>query len=201
MANTKYTRIHRNWYCFIVLITICAGLSISAIAEELHLLGHIPPGDFAKSPLAGKAQIYTYHEGIAVNRATEEDYQAVGFGETIELVFEEGAGTYTGLHGKYKGVTERAACGQREIAPGIYFATWLESDGQVVTMVINTHARTVTTSFLDKTKSGKDMLIMLRAKIFEFGSIEEIKAITADEEKVKAYMTDELEALQLRKGE
>jgi len=172
MANTKYTRILRNWYCFVVLIAIYAGLPNSAIGGESTEVG------LTASPLAGKAMRYTYVQNVSINR----HFQAVATDQFRELVFGNGECTYAGLGGKMKGRTETVACGQKEIAPGIYFVTWLELYNRVGSMAINTNAKTVNASFFESTPTGLVNLAYLHAEINDFGSSEEIKALRSEEQ-------------------
>lgn len=182
MANTKYTQIPRNWHRFVVLIAIYAGLSTNAIGKEnIKIHDHIPPGDLAVSALAGKAILYTYVHAISITPYGEGEYEAISYGETVEVVFEEHKCTYLGLKGKFKGESEGSACGQKEIAPGIYFVSWLESSGQMVTLVINSDAMTVNSSFLSKGPRGLDNVEFLHGEMHAIGSIEEIKVLRQTE--------------------
>jgi len=120
---------------------------------------------------------YEYVAAVSVTPYGAGEYEAISYGETIDLVFAEEKCTHLGLEGKFKGQTETQACGQREIAPGVYFVTWLESSGQVVSMVINTKSKTVNASYLSKGPRGLDNLEFLHAEIHNFGTISEIKAL------------------------
>jgi len=173
MANTKYTRILRNWYCFVVLIAIYAGLPNSAIGGESTEV------DLTASPLAGKAMRYTYVLNYSVNHRA--DHQAIAIDEFLELSFDERECTYLGLGGRFKGWLETIACGQKEIAPGIYFVSWLEPSQMVVSMVINTHTMTLNTSFFEWTPGGLVNLAFMQAEIEIFGPSEEIKALRSEE--------------------
>jgi len=178
MENSKSTLISAKWYQKIIFILFSLGLTNSVIAiEYIKVHDHMPPGDLTVSALAGKAMKYEYVAAVSVTPYGAGEYEAISYGETIDLVFAEEKCTHLGLEGKFKGQTETQACGQREIAPGVYFVTWLESSGQVVSMVINTKSKTVNASYLSKGPRGLDNLEFLHAEIHNFGTISEIKAL------------------------
>jgi len=129
----------------------------------------IPSGNLAESHLAGKVMRYKYVEGVLVSSPLHKGpVDLVSFGEYVELRWRDQECTWIGLEGKFAGRSGTQACGQIEVAPNIFFVTWLESEGEVVTQVINLNAKTVHTSYL-----GEKALEFLRAEIHEFGPASE----------------------------
>jgi len=155
------------------------GLSGAAVSSEnIMVHKHIPAGDLTKSSLSGQSLVYEYTQAVSITPKGAGDYEAISFGETVEVVFSDEWCTYYGIVGKFKGESERSACGQKEIAPGIHFVTWLEATGQLVTLVINLNAKTINASFLSRGPTGLDNVEFLHGVVHNAGSHKDIKALT-----------------------
>jgi len=178
MIQMKTALVSANWVRLLVIFLTALGISNLSFADQnIVVHDHIPAGTLTKSALVGKAIKFTYVQAVSVTPYGEGEYEAISFGETVDIFFRQGTCTWTGLEGKFVGETAVQSCGQKEIAPNIYFVTWLEKSGQVVSMVINVEAKTVNSSFLSEGPRGLDNLEFLQATIIDFGGHDKISAL------------------------